>query len=297
MNPTQADYWDSHEDVQDFLAAQLRSGCLSLVLGAGVSAGVGLPDWDTLIERLAEDLCVTLPSGLSAPQRAEYLLHKGCDNDRVRLAQAVHQALYRKADLSLENLMGLPTLTALGALAMRSSRGAATAVVTFNYDDVLEQFLRFLGFTVSSIGQMPGWASGADVVVYHPHGLLEYADAAPSRGVVLTQADYDEIVGDSKQAWHAMVRQVFCTTTPLFIGLSGNDSNLTQLLKESQAMHVSRGEQHCNWGVRFTTNADDPMSVTWNTRGVVDVVLKDWGGLSTWLLQICQRAAVGWEGS
>lgn len=252
--------------LRDFLAEQLAQGALAIVLGAGASKPFGLPDWGTLIDQLHKDCGLTRDLRQSAEVSAETLLSKGFKGDRVELANAIRNAMYDGKDLSLNTLRKSDLLSAIGALTMASARGSVSRVVTFNYDDLVERYLRFFGFDVRTVRQAPYWAGRADVAVLHPHGFLPNDLSAPASPVVLTQADYDEVIGNAKNAWRAAMLEVFSSHTCLFIGLSGDDKNLTSLLSETKARHASLDRGDIFWGVRFST--DDSYRDLWENRGV-----------------------------
>lgn len=278
------------ESLRDVLAMQLSRGQLTLVLGAGVSAGFGFPTWQLLLDQVAAALGCSIPSSLNHEQAGEFLLGQ-CNYDRDRFAALVRTVLYRDADLSMENLIGKPLLVALGALTMASIRGSVSRVLTFNFDDLLETYLRYHGFMVESVGIVPTWNTPGDVAVLHNHGLLPADPKAPGTRIVFAQSDYDAVVGKNQHAWRRSALEILTSHTCLFVGLSGNDSNLTSLLEEVRDTHpgVRRGDAF--WGVRFTFDRSDPLEGMWRNKGVKSCVLGDYADLPPLLLDVCQRAA------
>jgi hypothetical protein len=283
--------YEDRTSLVSYLADQLTAGALTVVLGAGASFGFGLPSWDELVERLRARAGLTLAPRLSAEQAAEYVLVQGYGNDRIRFAEAVRLALYDGAKLSLAQLVENPLLSAVGTLAMASSRGSVSTIVSFNFDDVLELFLSQFGHDVESIDTMPAWNSRADLRVLHPHGWLPSDLSVPiERGVVFTQMDYDELVGDAKDAWRATMINLFSTHTCLFIGLSGNDNNITNILTEVNKIHVARRRGDLFWAVRFELETD-PYLHLWAGRGVYNHIVADFAEIPAILFEVCQHAA------
>lgn len=288
------DDWRVTEKVQAFLGGQLFKRRISLMIGAGVSLGFGLPGWTDLISSAYSMAQVTKDprhTDLTAPE----VLYRGHFNgDRLAFAEHIRNVLYDKS-VDLEKILrGNELLASIGALVMASSRGGAAKVITLNYDDILETYLRFRGYVVRSINQLPEWDDPVDVAVYHQHGLLPLdRSRRVDRGIVLTQADYDEVVGKSHDVWHQAALGILRSSTCIFIGLSGSDTNLTQLLTEVQGTHRASGHQPF-WGLRLS-GPNDPMKEIWEGRGVCNHELSSYSELPAWLMGICRFAALRHE--
>jgi hypothetical protein len=283
--------FSSPEILDSFLADKLNGGSLALVLGAGISAHLNLPDWKSLLADLSARLSTTVPAGLAPDEEGEVLLAAAGKN-RVALAEHVRKVLYAKVDRSFGALLSSPLLAALGALAMPSRRGSTSNIITFNFDDLLETYLGYYGFAVQAVDRMPVWNSRADVRVLHPHGLLASDPNTPAtQGIVIARSDYDRIVNDKASPWHAVLRQVLSSHTCIFLGLSGADANLTSLLQLAKDIHPATTQQHAFWGVRVSDDPGDPRRSAWEDRGVFHKVLDSYSDLPSWLRGICQRAA------
>ncbi|MBT9520816.1 MAG: SIR2 family protein [Dechloromonas sp.] len=283
--------YEDHDSLLDFLSTQLLHGRLALILGAGASFGFGLPSWDKLTDEVCKAAGIPKPSG-SNEAVLEKILIEHCARDEIKFAALVQKALYSNYDSSIDTLSSNKLLSAVAAIAMASRRGSVSKIVSYNFDDLLEVYLSYLGFDTNSIAVLPAWHNTVDVTVYHPHGLLpSKSGKAIPRPIILTQAHFDDVVGDSKDAWRATVLDVMSSSTCLFIGLSGDDRNLTSCLAATYKQHASKAQHHLYWGVRFTNFAGDPNNDTWKHRGVFNIVLNDYNELPSWLLRICQLAA------
>ena len=86
-----------------------------------------------------------------------------------------------------------------------------------------------------------------------------------------------------------MLLSLFRNRTCLFIGLSGDDPNLSALLVRVQKEHASLTTRTLYWGVAFITERD--ASQRWLDRGVYPVVLNNYDELPQKLFEI-SRAAV-----
>ncbi|MGZ8174269.1 MULTISPECIES: SIR2 family protein [Methylobacter] len=284
----------SYEDqdiLNDYLARQLRQGSLAIVLGAGASFGFGLPGWDDLVDLMYKEASTARPPNLQPEIAAENLWVSKFSSDRVKFAEAVRKALYKNASLAFDDLRKNDLLAAVGALAMASSRGSAAKIVSFNFDDIVKLYLSYFGYDVRVGVKLPDWNRRADVQVLHPHGLLPSDIKEPiPRSIIFTQADYDDVIGNSSDEWHEAILNVFRSHTCLFIGLSGSDSNLTSLLMKAKNTHACRQTGELYWGVRFGLDGDHLLH-TWEQRGVFHHTVTTYDDVPKILFNICQRAA------
>lgn len=283
------DDWNS-VNVTTFLAEKLALGQLSLFLGAGVSRAVGLPDWSKLVDDIFASVSVVRPDVKDNTEDVLTILNSHFDGDRVLLARKIRTILYKNYDSDPDGLDSNKMLSALGALLMSSVRGSASHVVTFNYDDLLETYLRWRGLVVESIAHLPHIGSRSDIKVLHLHGLLPLDTSCPvNRGVVISQMDYDSIVGDAKNFWRQRVTDILRSTTPIFVGLSGQDANLTSMLTETHKLHPNASRDQY-WGVRFSVNGDSNGS-TWRNRGIYSMELGSYDEIPSLILNMCRHAA------
>ena len=230
------DSWANTNLVLDYCAKHLVAGRLTIVLGAGASLGFGLPDWDELMSRAFKIAGKDIPDGLSVENQAEYLQNTILSGDFPEFTRVIRESLYQKGIIGAEEMSSMPLLNAIGALVMASTRGTVDRVITFNFDDLLEVYLSYYGYSVVSIADLPSWANNSDVSVLHLHGLLPSDSTKPtSKELILTQESFDKRVGRTEQLWTRKVTEIFEENFCLFIGLSGKDNNLTSLL--TNTMH------------------------------------------------------------
>jgi hypothetical protein len=283
--------YEDENSLKEFLAGQLYKGRLSIVLGAGASIGFGLPDWDKLVKRAFDIVSAVRPGGITNEEAAEILLSSKCQKNEIQFAKLIHEALYQDFDVSFDSIRKNDLLSSIGAITMVSRRGSVSQIVSFNYDNLVESYFRYLGFDVESFSLMPAWDTRADVQVYHPHGILPQGSKDDIKsGIVFAQIHYDRIVGESKNLWRQLLLNIFRSNTCLFVGLSGADDNLSSILNEVKDSHASTG-LHLYWGVRFSNDSNDPRRSKWEDRGVFQQTLSDYNQLPSWLFEICQRAA------
>jgi hypothetical protein len=248
-------FLEIREHATEVLAAQLSAGRLVLVLGAGVSFASGLPLWGALTKQLAECAGVVVPIGIKDEDAADHIL-RSLHGDELALARATQKALYDDWTGTLPTLAATPMIYALGAMCMGGRRGRVSSLITFNYDDLLEKYLEYLGVAVAQVVVLPEWDGGADVKMLHPHGLLRSDGREPEERIVLAQVHFD-LGGSRHDLWRRELVRIMSSNTCLFVGLSGDDRNLRAAMVEAASGHVSRNGRHARWGVRLARAATD----------------------------------------
>jgi hypothetical protein len=231
---------------------------LVLVLGAGVSVPCGLPSWRKLILDLLYSHSATARRwrGLDAEFRRALLvwLCEHLDQDPLILARlakkslfsrrrgvaaiapdaflrAVRDHLYRGGCRRLAARSSLGAVVDLIALGAKEKRVAA--VVTFNWDDLLERELgrRKIAHHVVTSGR-PIPRSG--IPILHPHGYLPRTGPLGDQSIVFSEDEYHRLV-DSPFHWATTaLLGHFRQHTAVLIGLSLSDPNLRRLLDASR---------------------------------------------------------------
>jgi hypothetical protein len=231
--------------VDPFLAVErigslLGEGVLRLFLGAGVSSGFGLPQWKILIARVLSrdtdrDFLDRLPS--KAPTDLTKLIDD-IDDGSQKYVRRVHEALYRDSATSLfDQLQRSPLLLSVAALVTGAHRGRIDAVITYNYDDLLEQYLRMLGLAVCPRVRSTDLSTRADVEINYVHGRLPqvWDDSVPLPSIVLSDKSYRAKRAKIDEGWSAAVQNVLYSKIGLFLALSGDDGSILDLLERLQS--------------------------------------------------------------
>jgi hypothetical protein len=179
---------------------------------------------------------------------------------------------------------------------MSSTRGNVRQIITFNYDDLLEIYLEYHGFTTHSVFEPNHWAANADVTVYHPHGMLSLRDSSRrSTNIVLDQESYSQIVGVADNPWHQLLVTLLRTHTTLIIGSSVKDDHMDSLLLRAKTNHAAMdasldGHKALYSAVRIGTDSGAMKGILAN-RGVFSWTIPNYNVLSNILFEICQEAA------
>jgi len=235
-----------------------REKDLVLFLGAGVSRPYGIPTWkDLVLEILFDQTDVARrlePIDLPSRRALAAWLVDYYEYDPIILARVVKNEIRRRArrsgessdgrDLFLEKVREHlypdhppeprePTaLTAVADLVKRSAEDSGVAaVVSFNYDDLLERKL------AGSVDFQPVWnarrSRDKGLPILHPHGYLPREGDHEVCDIVFTEDDYH---GLTTTVFHWALTSIvgyLRHSTVLFIGLSMLDPNLRRLLDAS----------------------------------------------------------------
>lgn len=247
-----------------------RERRMVLVLGAGVSVPCGLPSWRNLIVDIlySHSAGARRWRGLDADDRRALLLWL-CDHlvqDPLVLArlakktvaarhargkphpsdarhargrphpsdaflQTVREHLYRPSRARPPPGSTLDAVVDL--LARAAARERVAAVVSFNWDDLLERELHRRRVPHQVITNARP-ARGKGVPILHPHGYLPRSGPLGDEGIVFSEDEYHRLV-DSPFHWAttALLAQ-FRQNTAVLIGLSLSDPNLRRLLDASR---------------------------------------------------------------
>lgn len=290
MNLNLPDQWDDEENVIQFLAEQLTKGRLALFLGAGISQFYGLPAWRSLIDRLSA-LHGEKPTqdGEDLVRRAGHIRAEYYSKQNKEFLNIVHKLLYTDITLDYKLIRSNELLSAIGALVMSSTRGRATKVFTLNFDDLLENYLEFHGFTTAVVHSPRHWNFNDDVVIYHPHGFLPLGERKFSDDIILGTIDYFDIM--KSPAWQAILKSSLRTHTFLFIGLSGDDMHLQSLLSDIRTEHAAADERLAYHSVRFCIEGKrDELRSIFKECGIYTKSILNYSELPDFLFKICQQA-------
>jgi hypothetical protein len=172
---------------------------------------------------------------------------------------------------------------------MASRRGSAAKVITLNFDDLIEIYLEFHGFTTATIHNGCHWAAQEDVIIYHPHGYLPLAHSGNSESIVLGETSFYEVI--SSDLWRPILATALRQHTFLYIGLSGNDIHLKSHWVELKNLHAISRDRICYHGVRFATSScDDDRTLIMQDWGVHTHRLTSHDDLPDFLFRVCQAA-------
>jgi len=268
------DYSYSDYIKNPFLAAEeignfLHHGSLVLFLGAGASQGFGLPSWVDLVALIMgkggdKDFIKDLAQ--KSNKEIAKLIDEVDDNSDTYINK-VHDALYSQAATDLnEQLSKSPLLLSVAALLTGSCRGRVSSVITYNYDNLLKQYLDMLGYSVCIRTEPSQLMTWADVDINYIHGYLPQSKKGASKPgeLILSEKSYRMRRALIDKGWSSYVEHGLYTKIGLFLGLSGEDSAILDVLKRAQ-VNIKRTEDYTGYWL-MTPSAYDR-----NSKDILDV--------------------------
>jgi len=273
-----------------YLGNALADGSLALVLGAGISKKVGLPQWYELVNDCLEAVGLVGDLDKSTPNNKVLL-----KMDEVEAAAGspsvyrniVKSALYKKSNIT-EQVFDQKLLLMIGALVLGAKRGNVKEILTFNFDSVLEYYLSLYGIQSQVIVNIPCLRREKDVTIYHPHGFLSTDEDGieDSNFIVLSQYSYDERLGRKLDPWKELTRDFFERKTCLFLGLSGDDPAIRAIITTvDDQVKKERPTGFWMFG-HGIDNKDDYLR-----RNVIPVCFDSFDDYPDFLIKICQQAS------
>ena len=208
-------------------------------LGAGLSMDAQLPSWSALLESLlksenkkpfeyinnANSESISSAMGYSSIVTGRYALdgylrdnQKDEDENYQDFIERIRKVLYKKKNYKS---------ALITSVAKAVKRKKPAQIITYNYDDLIEQGLSKIG--VKNYSVCENNEPDISFPVCHVHGLLSQHNPISST-VVLSEKEYHEIYSrafhwSNVEQLHALQR-----TNCFFIGLSMTDPNLRRLL-------------------------------------------------------------------
>ena len=208
------------------LAEVGRSQGLALFLGAGVSCSAGLPSWNDLLRKLANQI------GITSLELAEFnnldVLDRGSILDRrfqaqgLSLREAIASIFAREHDHSLLHAF----------LACLPSSEA----ITQNYDRLFEAAARGAGQPVSVLPYTPGLSHSRWLLKMH--GCVSVAE-----DIVIQREDYLRYT-ERRAALTGIVQATLLTRCMLFVGFSLRDGNFHRAVDDVRRALLGHSRAH-----------------------------------------------------
>ncbi len=241
----------THQEKVKNITMWYRSQRLVMVLGAGASVSYGLPDWNTLLQKL---LLITIkpegeagnglekagvlartftkifdPSSLISARYLHNYFKKAQPTSKLAFENAIRDSLYEGVSKDDSDL--LKEIRQFCIAAGKSPN--LDSIITYNYDDLLEECLKNIDVDIpfAAIHARGMKHEQHQLPIYHVHGYLPQKGQLTSKNrVVLSEDKYHEQYTDV-YGWSNLIQiNKFKDHNCLFIGLSFSDPNLRRLL-------------------------------------------------------------------
>lgn len=251
QEPATTDNWkDRRERNVNKIKDHYKNNNLSMFLGAGVSLGAGVPTWNQLLNDLFAELITqkgSFPDSSDPKHRQEIVdrlvtlnatsplvagryIRNGLAKDFVNI---ISRLLYKNVQSQDKPT---DTLEAIARLCIPKRTGPGIrAVVTYNFDDLLEDRLRKIHVPYHPIFRTTDEHSRDELPIFHVHGFLprnrdDYPGALESL-LVFSEEGYHSLYRDP-YFWSNFIQLTLLKDSScLMVGLSLTDPNLRRLLE------------------------------------------------------------------
>ena len=253
-NAKKKDWKDIRKEIMDEASSVVTQCNNVLFLGAGVSASAGMPSWRDLLRGSMSEVKMLKGDSLKAFSELDFHIYSECGDSNLIMARYLETAIKlsdKNADflrLILKHLYSKEhTSDLLTDLALIVKFRKADEVITYNFDDILEQELVNNGLKESDhftpIARDAEVSGHNNLPIYHVHGII------PEHGEVADKVVFAEDVYHDRyrNAFHwSNIEQLHALTRKhcFFIGLSMQDPNLRRLLDISRKMNATDKPSH-----------------------------------------------------
>lgn len=247
------DWKDERDALVEEAKRVVEQGNSVLFLGAGVSMSAKMPSWNKLLKDLMGEVKQLKGETLDAFKELNSHVLEECGDSYLVMARYLQTAikLYDKklkfSELIQKHLYSKEhSSRLLEALATIVQQKKTDEVLTYNFDDILEQKLTEKGLlngkdfiTISKDAEIKGHNM---LPIYHVHGVIP--ETGPADIVVFSEEEYHKRYSapfhwSNIEQLHAMSRK-HC----FFIGLSMADPNLRRLLDAAKQINETDDECH-----------------------------------------------------
>lgn len=261
----------TNDDKYIEVAKWYRSEKMVVVLGAGASVAYGLPDWNTLLQKL---LLISLqsegdsdegntsilartfssvfePNSLVAARYLHNHFKTSQPNATLAFENAIRDSLYSEVNSEFDSEL----LKEIRQFCIAPGRSPnLDCIITYNYDDLLEKCLSNIDVEIPFC---PIHASGMkhkdhELPIYHAHGYLPQTGQLTFKNkVVLSEDGYHQQYSDI-YGWSNLTQiNKFKENNCIFVGLSFSDPNLRRILDIAKKERGDDGVHHYCFKKRY----------------------------------------------
>jgi len=235
---------------------------LVLTLGAGVSIEHGLPDWNTLLQKLLIDAVMKetketmdrslvvaklfIEVGVATPLAAARFLKGHYElSGGMSFEENVRDVVY--SEINAEKRTKFFNEVRQLCIAAGNNPNL-DSIITYNYDDLLEMYLSELESvdipykSIYATGMKP---NNGELPIYHVHGYLPREGIIDKTNEITLSEDIYHQQYNHIYSWNNIVQiNKFRDNVCLFIGLSFSDPNLRRLLDIAMLHRGNSSEFH-----------------------------------------------------
>ncbi len=245
---------NENEQAIEKLSQAHHDGSLTLVCGAGVSVGAGIPAWNSLLLGLLEKMMASI----STNENLSLKISDANDFQRRYGSSALIIGKYLKTNLGkdfsselrqalyLENPDTSDIIEAIVELSRPQRDGKPLdSIITFNFDNLIEESLEKNRVKHKAIYAEGVRSKSSELPIYHVHGYLPRKGRIPKdRDIVFSEDAYHSQFIDPF-SWSNLIQlNKLSQNTCIFIGLSLTDPNLRRLLDVAHRKNPNKSINH-----------------------------------------------------
>lgn len=289
-----------NEPALEILRDRWSARRLTLMLGAGVSIMSGLPTWaDLLSDLLAAYVERTYSATLSKDaigsihetlqneirntspiQTAEFIRSQVSSSD---FTDMLRTSLYRNHQTNIEQNRLIDAIVSL--------HPGIHGIVSFNFDDILEEALSRAGVDYTAIisGRDLGRIKG--LPVYHPHGYLP-RNGEGSSAIVFSESEYHTQYTEAYSWTNIVVQRLLLESTCLFVGTSLSDPNLRRMIDLSHRQNPDQRHYYLTIASRHSEDflrgvVSEIFQASYEAIGVIPIWIEAYDEIPSLLEAIC----------
>lgn len=236
------------------LAKALHEGRLTLVCGAGISIGAGVPAWNDLLIHMLRAMITRMSAdhGLKIDSDDADRFHAKYSPSALVVGKYLKNNLGKdflkelRDSLYISNPETCEVLQAIVDLARPQRDGnPLDSIITFNFDALLEENLDDQNIKYQAIYGEGVRNSPNQLPIYHVHGYLPRKGKIPPDMDVIFSEDAYHSHFIEPFSWSNLIQlNKLSQNTCLFIGLSLTDPNLRRLLDVANRKNTDKHLNH-----------------------------------------------------
>lgn len=261
---------DSYEFQIKNLKEEYNRGNLTLFCGAGISYDAGIPTWNSLLRALLKAVYSENTEVPDIDSKLATLFQKRINVSPLILAQYLKTLLGKKFTSTVRETLyknctdKSATIDALAELSRpKRERKPLRAIITFNFDDLIEEKLTKEKVDFKCIYSEGERYSDKQIPIYHPHGCLPRSKTLTSKNDIVFSEDAYHSQFIDPFSWSNLVQLNHLNNcTCLFTGISLTDPNMRRLLDVSIRKNGKGEKNHYIIKKRYTIEDLYPESKT-----------------------------------